>query len=233
MENKYRHYLLYPIREGNIATIIASSILFSLMVFISRVGANLLGPYGAVPALLLGIAVIGFSMDYLRQITKCAASGETDAPEWKVERVDLEELFRGVIPVAVSFFEVLFFAIPVNFLISLNIDTSFFKQFISSWKLLVFIPFVILYPINLLSYSIFDDFIIIRLFGILSRNSILKIFTLYTFSFAALVFVIFLPVWKNFFLVLIGFAIIFYLFQIWAYGLGKLYVMSIDVGNSV
>jgi hypothetical protein len=72
---------------------------------------------------------------------------------------------------------------------------------------------VVLYPINLLSYSIFDDFIIIRFFGILSKDSILKIFTLHAFSFAALVFVIFLPLWKNFFLVLTGFAIIFIYFK--------------------
>jgi hypothetical protein len=231
MEDKYSHYLLYPIREGNIATIITPSVLFSLMVFISRLGAKLLGPYGAVPALLVGIAVIGFSMDYLRQITKSAASGETEAPEWKIEKVDIEELFRGVIPVAVTFFEVLFFAIPVNFFISINKNTGFFSQFIVFWKLLIFIPFVVLYPINLLSYSIFDDFVIIRFFGILSKNSILKIFTLYAFSFAALVFVVFLPLWKNFFLVLTGFAIIFYLFQIWAYGLGGLYSNSSDSNN--
>jgi len=223
MENKYEHYFLYPVYQGNIATIIAPSILFSLMIFISQLVSRLLGFYGAVPGLLLAVAIVCFSMDYLRQIVKSAAHGEIVPPEWKIERIDLEELFRGVIPVAVSFFEALFIAIPVNFLISLFTNAKFLDQFIGSWKLLILIPFIILYPINLLSYSIFDDFIIIRFFKVLSKTVMLKIFTVYMLSFTVLVYMIFLPIWKNFFLICIGFAILFYLFQIWAYGLGETY----------
>ncbi len=228
MKKNYKHYFLYPVYQGNIATILAPAILFSLMVFIAEKTAGLIGVYGAVPGLLLAVAVVCFSLDYLRQIVKSVAHGETEPPEWKIERIDVEELFRGVIPVAVPLFEVLFFAVPVIFFISLYTDTGFFSQFINSWKLLIIVPFVILYPMNLLSYSIFDDFIIIRLFRNLSRNSILKIFTIYTLSFAALIYIILLPMWRNFFLNLISFSISFYLFQIWAYGLGKIYNKDTD-----
>jgi len=228
MEKDYKHYFLYPVYQGNIATILAPSILFSLVVLISQMLASLIGPYGAVPGLLLSVAIVCFSLDYLRQIVKSAAHGDTDPPEWKIDRIDIEEMFRGVAPVAVSLFEVLFFSIPANFLISLGVDKKFLSQFIDSWKLLIFVPFVILYPINLLSYSIFNDFIIIRLFRTLSRNSILKIFTIYTISFAALIYIILLPIWRNFFLDLIAFAIIFYLFQIWSYTLGGMYYKDVN-----
>jgi len=228
MEKNYKHYFLYPIYQGNIATILAPAILFSLMVFIMEKMGGLIGLYGAVPGLLLAVAIVCFSLDYLRQIVKSAANGETEPPEWKIERVDAEELFRGVIPVAVSLFEVLFFAIPVTFLISLSVDTVFFPQFINSWKLLIIIPFVILYPINLLSYSVFDDFIIIRLFRTLSRSSIMKVLTFYTITFAVLVYIILLPIWRNFFLDLISFALTFYFFQIWTYALGRFYYKDVN-----
>jgi len=94
MENKYKHYFLYPVYQGNIATIIAPSVLFSLMIFISQIVSRLLGFYGAVPGLLLAVAVVCFSMDYLRQIVKSAAHGEINPPGWKIEKIDLEELFR-------------------------------------------------------------------------------------------------------------------------------------------
>jgi hypothetical protein len=228
MENKLKHYFSYPLYQGNIATILAPAILFSLMVFIAEKISGLIGPYGAVPGLLLAVAVVCFSLDYLRQIVKSSTNGETEAPEWKVDRVDIEELFRGVIPIAVTLFEVLFFVLPVNFSISLYMKTGFIRQFINYWKLLIFVPFVILYPINLLSYSVFDDFIIIRLFRNLSRNSLLKIFTVYTLSFAALIYIILLPIWRNFFLNLMAFALIFYLFQIGAYALGRMYYKNVD-----
>jgi hypothetical protein len=224
MGNNYKHYFLYPLAGGNIATILAPSVLFSLMIFISRIVAGLLGPYGAVPGLLLAVAVVCFSLDYLRQIVKSASSEETEPPEWKIERIDLEELFRGVIPVAVSLFEALFFAVALIFFISLYMDRGFLRQFIDSWQLLILAPFAILYPVNLLSYGIFDDFIIIRFFKILSKKSILKIFTVHVFSFAALLYMIFLPVWENFFFILIVFAVVFYLSQIWAYVLGRVYI---------
>jgi len=223
MEKNLKYYFSYPLYQGNVATIIAPSFLFSFMVFLSQKFAELIGYYGAVPGLLLAVAIVCFSLDYIRQIVKSAARGETEPPLWNIEKVDLEEMFRGVIPVAVSIFEVLFIAIPVNFFISLSMDTSFLNQFIGYWKLLIFIPFVILYPINLLSYGIFDDFIITRLFRTLSKSSILKILTFYTLSFTSLIYVILLPIWKNFFFILILFGVIFYLFQVWAYGLGGIY----------
>lgn len=228
MEDKLKNYFSYPLYQGNIATIIAPAILFSLMVFIMEKVAGLIGHYGAVPGLLLAVAIVCFSLDYLRRIVKSAAGGETEPPEWNIERIDLEELFRGVIPVAVTIFEVLFLAIPVNFLISFGVDRSFLSQFIDSWKLLIFVPFVILYPVNLLSYSVFDDFIIIRVLRTLSRNSIMKVFTSYTISFAALIYMILLPIWKNFFFDLMAFMFIFYLFQIWAYALGRMHYKDVN-----
>jgi len=222
MEKNLKHYFSYPLYQSNIATILVPSLLFVLMVFISEKIGGLIGFYGAVPGLLLAVAIVCFSLDYIRQIVKSAAHGESEPPEWKIERIDSEEMFRGLIPFAVSFFESLFFAIPVNFFISLSMDTSFLNQFIGYWKLLIFIPFVILYPINLLSYSIFDDFIITRLFRTLSKSSIFKIFTFYMLSFAALIYIVLLPIWKNFFFILILFGILFYLFQIWAYALGSI-----------
>ncbi len=228
MEKDYKHYFLYPLYQGNIATILAPAVLFSLVVFIMEKMGELIGLYGAVPGLLLALAVVCFSLDYLRQIVKSSANGETEPPEWKVDRVDIEGLFRGVIPIAVTLFEVLFLAIPVNFLISLGVDKSFLSQFIDSWKFLIFIPFVILYPINLLSYSVFDDFVIVRLLRTLSKSSIMKVFTFYTIFFAALIYIILLPIWRNFFLNLMAFALIFYLFQIWAYTLGRMYYKDVN-----
>lgn len=228
MKKDYKSYFLYPLYQGNIATILAPAFLFSLMVFIMEKMGGLIGAYGVVPGLLLAVAIVCFSLDYLRQIVKSAAHGETEPPEWKVDRVDIEELFRGVIPIAVTMFEVLFFVLPVNFLISLYMKTGFFRQFINYWKLFIFIPLVILYPINLLSYSVFDDFIIIRVFRTLSKSSIMKVFTFYTISFASLIYIILLPIWRNFFLILISFALIFYLSQIWAYALGRMYYKGVN-----
>jgi hypothetical protein len=231
MEKNLKHYFSYPLYEGNIATIIAPSLLFSLMIFISQKFGSLIGSYGALPGILLAIAIVCFSLDYLRQIIKSAAGGEIEPPEWNIEKVDLEEMFRGVKPLAVSLFEVLFVVIPVIFLISLRTRASFWNQFISLWKILVVVPFVILYPVNLLSYSIFDDFIIIRIFRILSKTSILRIFIIYTLSFAVLVYVVLLPIWKNFFMIFVSFGITFYFFQIWAYGLGCMYNNEVNFLN--
>ncbi len=229
MQNKLKHCFLYPLYQGNIATIITPALLFSIMVFIAEKMAGLIGLYGGVPGLLLAVSIVCFSLDYLRQIVKAAARGEIEPPEWKFEEIDIEELFRGVMPVSVSFLESLFCAIPVNFFIALSNNTGFLSQFIASWKLLILIPFVILYPINLLSYGIFDDFIIIRFFRILSKKVIFKILTVYVFSFAFLVYMIFLPIWKNSFLILMGFAVTFYLFQIWSYCLGRDYTNDVNI----
>ncbi len=226
-----KQYFLYPVYKGNIATIVAPSLLFSLFVFLSQKFASLIGSYGAVPGLLLSVAVVCFSLDYLRQIVKSAAKGEMQPPEWNIDRVDLEETLRGVMPLAVSFFEVLFIIIPVNFLISLSRDNAFWNQFVGAWKLLILIPFAIFYPINLLSYSIFDDFIIVRLFKILSKASVFKIFTVYILFFAALIYFVLLPIWKNFFIIFLSFGILFYLFQIWAYGLGSVYDRNVNFLN--
>lgn len=231
MKKDLKHYFSYPLYEGNIATIIVPSLLFSLMIFCSQKFTSFIGSYGAVPGLLVAIAIVCFSLDYLRQIIKSSARGEVKPPEWNVEKVDSEEMFKGVIPLAISSFEVLFIVIPVIFLISLRTDAGFWNQFISLWKLLVVIPFVILYPISLLSYSIFDDFIVIRIFRTLSKTSIFRIFTIYTLSFAALVCVVLLPIWKNFFMIFISFGITFYFFQIWAYGLGCEYNKEVDFLN--
>jgi hypothetical protein len=228
MQKKLGHYFSYPLYEGNIATIIAPSLILSLFIFLSQKFASLLGSYGVIPGLLLSIAIICFSMDYLRQIVKSAAKGETQPPEWNIDRIDLEEMFRGVIPLAVSSFEIFFIIIPVNFLISLSMDTAFWNQFVISWKLQVLMPFVVLYPVNLLSYSIFDDFIIVRLFRTLSKTALLKIFTIHTLSFYVLIHVILLPIWKNFFMILLSFGILFYLFQIWGYSLGCIYYRDVN-----
>jgi hypothetical protein len=56
----------------------------------------------------------------------------------------------------------------------------------------------------------------------------MKVFTFYTISFAALIYIILLPIGRNFFLNLIAFAIIFYLFQIWAYALGRMYYKDVN-----
>jgi hypothetical protein len=223
MGKNLKYYFLYPLYQGNVATIIAPSFLFSFMIFLSQKFASFTGSYGAVPGLLLAIAIVCFSLDYLRQIIKSSARGEVEPPEWNIEKLDVEEMFKGVIPLAVSLFEILFIVIPVIFFISLRTRAGFWDQFISLWKILVVIPFVILYPVNLLSYSIFDDFIIVRIFRILSKTSILRIFIFYTLSFAALVYFVLLPIWKNFFFILISFGVIFYLSQVWAYGLGNVY----------
>jgi hypothetical protein len=231
MKKNLKHYFLYPLYEGNIATIITPALLFSLMIFLSEKFGSLVGSYGVLPGLLLAIAIVCFSLDYLRQIINSSARGGVDPPEWNIERVDMEEMFKGLIPVTVSIFEVLFVFLPINFLISLATDTSFWSQFISYWKLLVLIPFVIFYPVNLLSYSVFDDFIIFRLFRTLSKTSIFKIFTIYTLYFAVLILIVLLPIWKNFFMILISFGIIFYFFQIWAYSLGCVYNNEVNFLN--
>jgi len=220
-EQKIKHYFLYPLYQGNIATILAPTLLFSLIIFITQRIGEIVGPYGAIPGLLLAIAIICFSLDYSRQIVKASAHGEMEPPQWNIARIDLEELFRGVKPVAVSFFESLFFAIPINLIISIIMDKNFVSQFIGCWKLIIFIPFVILYPINLLSYGTSNDFIITRLFRTLSKPSLLKILMVHALSLAALIYIILLPIWENPFFIFLLLSIIFYLFQIWAYTLGK------------
>lgn len=214
---------LYPLYEGGIGTIIIPAFIFTFSVFLSRIGGILFGSVGIIPGLILEIAVIGYSMGFLPQIVFFSSEGKNHPPYWKINRIDIEEWAKGLLPVVISAIESFFTMFIIIFLLSVIKSTSVLCLFRVLWKTISFILFSLFYPVNLLSWSVLEGFNIFHFLLLLSHKGIMYLLTVFPICLLSFVLLMFFLKWNNIFLIFMEYAIIFYLLQIYSYGLGRLY----------
>ncbi len=223
-----RKFILYPLCEGGIATIIIPAFVFALSAYLSRIGGILFGPSGVIPGLILEVAVVGYCFGFLHQIVLFSSEGKDYPPYWEIKRMDIEEWAKGLFPIAISLIESFSSMFIIIVLFSIINSTPILYCFRIFWKTVGFTLFSIFYPINLLSWSIREDFNIFHLLWLLSHKGIIYLLTLFSVSLLILIFLIFCFKWNNFFLIFVEYAIVFYLLQIYSYGLGRLYYIYSD-----
>lgn len=222
MEPKIKYYLIYPLKGGNLATILIPASLFIIGRIFSFIFGNLLGNYAALLGILFNLVIVGFSVGYLPQIVRVATKGENAPPLWEVDRIDFFDFAKGFLPAGIAIIEACIITGLAMFIISLFSQMDFLSVIVRKQTLAVLaILTSLVFPLNLLEYSINEDFDIPYLFSFLDKKTLILIITVFPLYALLIGSCFFIPIWGRLYSTFLGFCFIFYLSQIFSFGLGR------------
>lgn len=218
-----KSYLVYPVREGNISTILFPAFLIVLSRIFSHVMGWLLGSYASIVGYIFIFLILGFSGGYLTQIVRSAAGGNKEPPQWTLDKVDISESLKGFFPLAFSIVEGGIIWLLLLLLYVVVSDFSFIQIVTDKISLIILTALSSIFiPLNLLAYGVNKDFDIRWILSSLDRNKSIK---LLLFSAVAVILglLALLPLWNRLYSTFLAFSFIFYCAQIYSYALGKIY----------
>ena len=182
MLNKLFIYVSFPFRDGGLGTLLGGAFIISIGEFLQGLG-GIIGPYGAIPGLLIKIGALCLCFNYSLQIVRSSYSGSKTLPFWETPSLHLGELIKNLIPIFVGLIYGLiltFLTYLIVVIISNNSFSSlFFFTHIPKYGFYVF--FSILFPAIYFLFSVAPDEIQYFLNPIWIKRAIMTTFPYYLF----------------------------------------------------
>ena len=217
------NYLKYPLNIEGLCPVIFSTIILSLFYLLMLFCSFIISQYAAILPLILIIALFGFAFGYFQEIIRKSYIGEDKPPIWEVKSITFYEWVKGVSPIIITIFESFLIYILLVYLFIIIFKKPFIEMFFVKGKFLFICIFVLLQPINLLSYSLYENLNILDVLFSLTKKGAILLLTIFPLFFFIVMLILIIPISIVFLNLILKWFFIFYLLEVISYSLGRLF----------